>query len=146
MREAQAERAFKVLSSAQRSGVVAGGGAALFHCIPAVQAAADKQTEHEDIAQGMRLLARALAAPLRQIIVNAGVAAPSVIMQQVHDAGPGATFDALTGQVGDAHASGVLDVTDIVAKVLQIAASGATMALSTDTIIYHRKPQESMTP
>ena len=146
MLEAQAERAFKVLSAAQHDGVVAGGGAALFHCIPALHAAADKMTEHEDIAQGIRLLANALAAPLRQIIVNAGVSAPAVVMQQVRDGGPTTTFDALTGQVVDAYTGGVLDVTDIVVKVLQIAASGANMALSTDTIVYHRKPQESMTP
>ncbi len=146
MREAQAERAFKVLSSAQRDGVVAGGGAALFHCIPALHAAADKLGEHEDVVHGIRLLATALAAPLRQIIVNAGVAAPALVMQQVSDGGPTFTFDALKHHVGDAYTSGVLDVADIVVKVLQIAASGATMALSTDTIVYHRKPQEMMTP
>ncbi|MFN8495764.1 MAG: TCP-1/cpn60 chaperonin family protein [Caldilineaceae bacterium] len=145
MLEAQAERAFKVLSSAQRDGVVAGGGAALFHCIPALNAAAD-QTTDEDIKQGIRLLANALATPLRQIAINAGVPAPAVVLQQVRDGGPSMTFDALSGRVVDAHEAGVLDVTDIVTKVLQIAASGATMALSTDTIVYHRKPQESMTP
>ena len=145
MLEAQAERAFKVLSSAQRDGVVAGGGAALFHCIPALNAAAD-QTADDDIAQGIRLLANALATPLRQIAINAGVPAPAVILQQVRDGGTNVTFDALSGRVMDAYEAGVLDVTDIVTKVLQIAASGATMALSTDTIIYHRKPQESMTP
>jgi len=146
MRQAQAERALKVLSSAQRGGVVAGGGAALFHCIPALCQAADQMSGQEEIAHGIRLLARALAAPLRQIIRNAGVDASELMMQRVRDAGPQATFDVFSGSVVDAYTAGVLDVTDIVTKVLQIAASGATMALSTDTIVYHRKPQESMTP
>ncbi|MDQ3248351.1 MAG: hypothetical protein M3Q45_03995 [Chloroflexota bacterium] len=146
MRQTQAERALKVLSAAQRGGVVAGGGAALFHCIPALCQAADAMTDQEEVAHGIRLLARALVAPLRQILVNAGVDAPALMMQRVRNAGPGATFDVFSGQVVDAHTAGVLDVAEIVTKVLQIAASGATMALSTDTIIYHRKPQESMTP
>lgn len=146
MRQAQAERALKVLSSAQRGGVVAGGGAALFHCIPALCQAADQMNGQEEVAHGIRLLARALAAPLRQIIRNAGVDASELMMQRVRDAGPQATFDVFSGSVVDAYTAGVLDVTDIVTKVLQIAASGATMALSTDTIVYHRKPQESMTP
>ncbi|MEZ4863731.1 MAG: TCP-1/cpn60 chaperonin family protein [Caldilineaceae bacterium] len=146
VREAQAERSFKVLSAAQQGGVVAGGGAALFHCIPALQAAAATETD-EHVAQGIRLLAEALAAPLEQIIVNSGRAsAPKVIMQQIRDQGPTATYDALCGKVVDAFASGVLDVANVLAPMLQIAASGAMMALSTDAVVYHRKPKESLQP
>jgi chaperonin GroEL len=49
-------------------------------------------------------------------------------------------------QVVDAFTSGVLDVTDVIAQMLHIAASGAMMALSTDVIVYHRKPKESLQP
>jgi chaperonin GroEL len=145
IREAQAERSLKVLSAAQRGGVVAGGGAALYHCIPALHAAANQETD-EHLAQGLRLLAMALEAPLQQIIVNAGQGAPRVFMQQIRDQGPTATFDAVHGCVVDAFATGILDVNDVVAQMLQIAASGAMMALSTDVIVYHRKPKESLQP
>lgn len=145
VREAQAERAFKVLSAAQRGGVVAGGGAALYHCIPALQAAASQESD-EHVAQGMRLLAIALAAPLEQIIINSGEPAPKVFMQKICEAGPTATYDAVQHQVVDAFATGVLDVADVVAQMLHIAASGAMMALSTDAIVYHRKPKESLQP
>lgn len=145
VREAQATRAFKVLSSAQRGGVVPGGGAALYHCIPTLLAAADAERD-DNVAQGMRILARAIAAPLEQIIMNAGVDAPKVYMQQVQDGGPTMTYDATQDQVVDAFQSGVLDVTDVVAQMLQIAASGAMMALSTDAIVYHRKPKQSLKP
>ncbi len=145
VREAQATRSFKVLSAAQRGGVVAGGGAGLFHCIPAVLAAADAESD-EGVAQGMRLLAKALAAPLEQIITNSGLGVPRVFMQQIRDGGPNTTFDVFAGKVVDAYTSGVLDVNDVVAKVLHIAASGAMMALSTDAIVYHRKPQQSLQP
>jgi len=145
VREAQAERSLKVLSTAQRGGVVAGGGAALFHCIPALQAAADQEAD-EHIAQGMRLLAVALAAPLEQIIINSGQSAPRVFMQRIRDQGVASTYDATRGSVVDAFTTGVLDVNDIVAQVVHIAASGAMMALSTDAIVYHRKPKESLQP
>jgi len=145
VREAQAERSLKVLSAAQRGGVVAGGGAALFHCIPALQAAADNETD-EHIAQGLRLLAKALEAPLEQIIINSGERAPKVFMQKIREAGPTATYDAIRCCVVDAFATGVLDVNDVVAQMVHIAASGSMMALSTDAIIYHRKPKESLQP
>lgn len=145
VREAQAERSLKVLSAAQRGGVVAGGGAALFHCIPALQAAADQEAD-DNIAQGMRLLAVALAAPLEQIILNSGQSAPRVFMQRIRDQGVASTYDATRGTVVDAFTTGVLDVNDIVAQVVHIAASGAMMALSTDAIVYHRKPKESLQP
>ncbi len=145
VRETQATRAFKVLSSAQRGGVVPGGGAALYHCIPAVMAAADAEQD-DNIAAGMRVLATAIAAPLEQILVNAGVSAPKVQMQQIRDQGPCSTYDVYADKVVDAFTSGVLDVADVVGQLLHIAASGAMMALSTDAIVYHRKPQQSLQP
>lgn len=145
LREVQSERSFKVLSAALHSGVAPGGGAAYFHCIPALEIAAAQEPDLE-VAQGIKLLARALKTPLRQIITNAGMSSPEWIIQQVADAGVNATFDAVNQRVIDAYEAGVLDATDVLIKVLRIAASGATMALSTDTIVYHKKPKESMTP
>lgn len=145
VREAQAARSFKVLSAAQRGGVVPGGGAALYHCIPTLLAAADAEQD-DNIAQGMRVLAAAIAAPLEQIITNSGANAPKVYMQRIRDAGPHTTYDATTGAVVDATQSGILDVTDVVTQMLHIAASGAMMALSTDAIVYHRNPQQSLKP
>jgi chaperonin GroEL len=145
LRQVQSERSFKVLSAALRKGVVSGGGAALLHCVPALLAAA--QQEHDsDVAEGMRVLARALSQPLRQIVINAGVDAPEVAVNQVRETGPGYTYDAVHQRVVNALDAGILDAVDVVAKVLHISASGAMMALSTDAIIYHKKPQESMQP
>ncbi len=145
VREAQAERSFKVLSSAQRGGVVAGGGAALFHTIPALRAAAAQETD-EHLAAGLRVLAAALEAPIKQIVINSGRGVPGVAMQQVRDGGISTTFDAMSGKVVDAFQTGILDVTDVIAQMVHIAASGAMMALSTDAIVYHRKPKESLQP
>jgi len=60
--------------------------------------------------------------------------------------GAPATYDVASATIVDAQRSGLLDATDVVAAVLQAAVSGAIMALSTDAIVYHRKPQQSFTP
>ena len=138
-RRTRAERALKVLSAAQRGGVVAGGGAALTHSLPALQSLGLEG----DARLGVQILARALPVPLRQILRNAHADKPEWIMQQVIEAGPPATFDVLSRQIVDAHQTGILDATHVLKAVFQIAVSGALMALKTDTIVYHRKPKES---
>lgn len=145
LRRAQAERAWKVLSAVQRGGVVAGGGAALLHCQSAVLDAAAQESE-TDCALGMRVLAQALTAPQRQILINGGVAAPAVYLRQLAELGAPASYDVTTAAVVDAQQHGLLDATDVLIAVLQAAVSGGAMMLSTDTIVYHRKPQQSLTP
>ena len=137
-----AERALKVLSTAQLTGVVAGGGAALLHA----RAALKTIQFNNDAQYGVKLIHDALAAPLRQILVNAHVDAPGVIIDRVQEAGPGVTYDVLQERVGNALECGVLDVAGVVETVLRMAVSTALMALSTDTIVYHKKPQLSMEP
>ena len=70
----------------QRGGVVAGGGATLLHCKAAVLAAAAQEPD-EELALGMRVLAGALTAPQRQILVNAAIDTPAVILHQISEAG-----------------------------------------------------------
>jgi chaperonin GroEL len=147
LRKNQAERTFKVLSAVQRSGLVAGAGAAYVHSIAAVKAAAAAGQElDEDVQLGMRVLADALAAPMRQLLRNAGVEPPAVIIQRVVDAGPRATYGWEQQAVVDAHAAGVVDAAGVLVTVLQAATSGAIMALSTDAIVYHKKPVQSLEP
>lgn len=137
-----AERAFKVLSTAQLTGVVPGGGAALLHARAAL-----KEVKFDgDARYGVQLIHDALAAPLRQILVNAHVPAPGVIISRVQEAGPGAVYDVLEERVGNAMECGVLDVAGVVEIVLRTAVSTALMALSTDTIVYHKKPQQALEP
>jgi chaperonin GroEL len=137
-----AERALKVLSAAQHGGVAPGGGAAFLHCIPAL---ADVEAE-EDAAFGVEIVRRALAEPIRVILENAHVPSSSVIMDQVEQAGPSATYDVLDKRVVDAYEAGILDVADVLSTVLRTASSGALMALTTDTIVYHKNPEQAFTP
>jgi chaperonin GroEL len=146
LRKTQAERTFKVLSAVQRSGLVAGAGAAYVHCQAAVRQAAAEQELDDDVRLGMRVLADALAAPMRQLLHNAHVEPPAVIIQRVADAGVQATYGWEQQQVVDAHAAGVVDAADVLVTVLQSATSGAVMALSTDAVVYHKKPVQSFEP
>lgn len=145
LRQVQSERAFKVLSEALRGGVVAGGGAAFLHASSSLITAAAAEPD-EDVAEGMRVLARSLSQPLRQIVINSGHTAPEVVVNQVREGDIKTTYNALNHQVVCAYEQGILDATDVLAKVLHIASSGAMMALSTDAIVYHKKPKEEMTP
>lgn len=140
---AKAERALKVLSAAQRSGVVPGGGSALVHAIRALD---NLPAADADVAMGIQVMRLALAAPLRQIAANAAAESPAGVAQRVAAAGSPFAFDAFTGQIVDAHAGGILDAADVIINVLQSAASGALMALTTDAIVYHRKPKQSLEP
>ena len=85
-------------------------------------------------------------AAMRQLLHNAGVRPPAAIIERVAEAGPRATYDWESGAVVDAHTAGVVDAAGVVATVLQTAASGALMALSTDAIVYHKNPAQSMEP
>lgn len=142
----QSQRAFNVLSSAQRNGIVPGGGAGLLFCAKAVEQSVTANGASEEILLGVKLVADVLAAPVRQIVKNAGLEEPSVIVDRILTAGPPNTYDALQNRVGNAFEFGVLDVVDVLATTLSTAASGAMMALSTDAIVYHKKPEQSLKP
>jgi chaperonin GroEL len=142
VRAQNAERTLKVLSAAQHTGMVPGGGAAYLHCIEAL-----KQVEaSEEILFGVQVVQRALEAPLRQILDNSHLPSSSVVIDQIRQAGPTATYDVVNSRVVDAFEAGVLDVAGVLTTVLQTAASAALMALTTDTIVYHKNPQQAMNP
>lgn len=137
-----AKRALHVLTAAQRSGVVAGGGAALVHALPALHGL----PLDGDRALGAALLAECLDAPLRQIAHNAGVDSPAVITQRVAETGPPAAFDAFSHTIVNGPAQGVVDAAEVVIGILLNAVSCALMVLTTDTIVYHRAPEQSLHP
>ncbi len=137
-----ATRALRVLTAAQRTGVVAGAGAALVHALPAVQALEIAG----DARMGVQVVAESLAAPLKQIAHNAGVEHPATVVQRVAEAGPPCTYDAYTNSIVDGRRAGVLDAAEVSAAVLVNAASCALMALTTGTIVYHRAPKQSLEP
>lgn len=141
-RKAIAERAVTGIRHALLGGVVPGGGSALIHAQAAVMGL---PVEHDDDAMAYKILARALEEPMRAIARNAGYV-PDVIVEKVKAAPDGCGFDAITGRIVEMRQTGILDALIVLEKALQIAVSGAAMALTTDVIVHHRKPVESLEP
>lgn len=138
----KAEKALKALSLAAREGTVPGGGVAYLNCVKGVKSLKASGDE----ATGLRLFARALEAPFRRIVRNAGVESPAVVLYEAQRRGPGFGYDALRGQFTEMRAAGILDAMPVCQRVVEVASSGAMMALTIAAIVLRRKPEQSMEP
>lgn len=137
------EAAVTTARTALREGVVAGGGAALVGCIPALERL--KAELSGDEAYGVEVLIRALSAPMRAIARNAGHD-PRSLAPQARELGEGWTFDVLTGEWVSAWESGIVDPLSVMLTVLETSVSAATMALTTDVLIRHKKAELAKAP
>ncbi len=141
-RKQTANRAVAGLRNALRSGVVPGGGAAL---LDAQVVCAGLAAANEDEATALKILARALEEPMRAIVKNAG-ASPDIVVEKVRSAPRGTGFDALSGCLVDMRERGIVDSALVLEKALEVAVSGAAMALTTHVIVHRRQPTESVEP
>jgi chaperonin GroEL len=130
-KKARVEDALHATRAAVEEGVVPGGGTALIRALKGLK---DLEGANEDQTVGIRLLARAIEEPLRQIVENAGEDA-AVVLNQVK-AGKGAYgYNAATGQYGDMLEAGILDPTKVTRLALQNASSVAGLLLTTEVMI-----------
>jgi len=130
-KKARVEDALHATRAAVEEGVVPGGGVALIR----VQKALDKlEGKNEDQTVGIRILARSIEEPLRQIVENAGEDA-AVVLNAVK-AGKGAYgYNAATGEYGDMLEEGILDPTKVTRLALQNAASVSGLLLTTAVML-----------
>ncbi len=130
-KKARVEDALHATRAAVEEGVVPGGGVAL---IRATKSLEKLEGANEDQTVGIRILARAIEEPLRQIVENAGEDA-AVILNQVK-AGKGSYgYNAATGEYGDMLEFGILDPAKVTRLALQNAASVAGLLLTTEVMI-----------
>jgi chaperonin GroEL len=129
-----AERTATAMRAAMREGILAGGGAALLACRPALQ---QRLEESADLDERMayRILLRAVEAPFRTLVENAGFE-PSVLLGEINRAGAGYGFDAVARRVVDMAEAGVLDAAVVQKAAVRSGVSGAALALTTDVIIH----------
>jgi len=130
-KKARVEDALHSTRAAVEEGVVPGGGVALVRIIDATLATKGKNAD-QDV--GIRILARALEDPLRQIVANAGEEA-SVIFNQVREGKGNYGYNAQTGDFGDMIEMGILDPTKVARFALQNAASVAGLLLTTEAMV-----------
>jgi chaperonin GroEL len=130
-RKIRVEDALHATRAAVEEGIVPGGGVALVRC---QRVLADVKEANPDIQAGVHIVERALAEPLRQIVLNAAEEA-SVVLEQV-SAGEGSYgFNANSREYGDLIEMGVIDPAKVTRLALQNAASIASLLLTTDCLI-----------
>ncbi|MGY6152779.1 chaperonin GroEL [Paraburkholderia graminis] len=124
--------------AAVEEGIVPGGGVALLRARAAI---ADLKGANADQDAGIRIVLRALEAPLRVIASNAGDE-PSVVIAKVLEGKGNFGYDAATGQYGDLVEAGVVDPTKVTRTALQNAASVAGLILTTDATVAEAPKEE----
>ncbi|MGA1207539.1 MAG: chaperonin GroEL, partial [Litorivicinaceae bacterium] len=141
-KKARVEDALHSTRAAVEEGVVAGGGVTL---IRALQAIADLQGDNEEQNVGITIAKRAMEAPLRQIVANAG-GEGSVVVDKVKQGAGSYGFNAATGEYGDMIEMGILDPAKVTRSALQAAASVAGMMITTECMITEVKEDKPAAP
>ena len=127
------EDALNATRAAVEEGIVAGGGTIFVNIIPAVEALLDSVDGDEKT--GVRIIAKALEAPIRQIAANAGLDG-SVILEKVRNSGKlGYGFDAYKEEYCDMVAAGIIDPAKVTRSALENAASVSAMVLTTESLV-----------
>ena len=124
--------ALNATRAAVEEGIVPGGGVALLRAKLAV---AKLSSENTEIQAGIRIVLKALEAPLRQIVENAGVEGSIVVNKISESKSQTYGFDAQTEQYVDTIATGIVDPAKVVRVALQNAASVAGLLIMTETMI-----------
>ena len=122
------EDALNATRAAVEEGYLPGGGVSY---IRAAEALKDLKGDNEDEATGIRIVARAIEEPLRQIAENAGVDG-SVIVQKIREGEGDFGYNARTGEYVAMYEAGVIDPTKVARVALENAASVAGMFLTTE--------------
>ncbi|QDI04859.1 chaperonin GroEL [Xanthomonas cerealis] len=130
-KKARVEDALHATRAAVEEGVVPGGGVALVRALTAI---GDLKGANEDQTHGIQIALRAMEAPLREIVTNAGEE-PSVILNRVKEGTGNFGYNAANGEFGDMVAFGILDPTKVTRSALQNAASIAGLMITTEAMV-----------
>jgi chaperonin GroEL len=130
-KKARVEDALHATRAAVEEGVVPGGGVALVRALKAIEKLIGA---NEDQTTGIKILARSIEEPLRQIVANAGEDA-AVVLNRVKEGKGTFGYNAATGEYGDMVEMGILDPTKVTRLALLNAASVAGLLLTTEVMI-----------
>ena len=136
------EDALSATRAAVEEGIVPGGGVAY---IRATEALAGLTGENADQTTGIRIVARAIEEPLRQIAANAGVEG-SVVINKIREGKGDFGYNARTDEYVNMFEAGVIDPTKVARVALENAASVAGMFLTTECAIVDIPQPESAAP
>ena len=140
-KKARVEDALHATRAAVKEGIVAGGGVALIRAIDAI----DTKGMETDVAIGAGILKKALEAPARLIINNAGLE-ESVVVNKIKESKGSNGFDARHEEYVDMLKAGILDPTLVTRTAVQNAASIAGLLLTTEATVSDKPEPPSAAP
>ena len=130
------EDALNATRAAVEEGIVPGGGVVLLNVLPALEGI---RTQFDEERMALKMLARALEEPLRQLAENAGEDGPVVVeqvrMAQRQNNNSHYGYDVMTGAYVDLIAAGIIDPAKVTRSALENAASVAGMILTTEALV-----------
>ncbi|NBR11984.1 MAG: molecular chaperone GroEL, partial [Alphaproteobacteria bacterium] len=124
--------ALNATRAAVEEGIVPGGGTALLRAKAAVQALKSK---NDDVQAGINIVLKALEAPIRQIVENAGVEGSIVVNKILENKSQTYGFNAQSEQYVDMLEAGIVDPAKVVRTALQDASSVAGLLITTEAMI-----------
>ncbi len=131
------EDALEATKAAVDEGILPGGGVALLNASKVL----DKLPLEGDEKVGVRILARALEAPLRQLALNAGFEG-AIVVGKVREQKAGVGFDVVKEEYRNMFEAGIIDPTKVTRSALQNAVSIAGMLLTTDALVGEIKEKD----
>ena len=137
------EDALAATRAAVEEGIVPGGGTAYINAISSLDEMIENATGDEKT--GMKVIQKALEAPVTQICANAGIEG-AVVIDKIKSSEKGVGFNALTETYGDMIKQGIVDPAKVTRSALQNAASVAAMILTTESVVANQPEPEAAAP
>ncbi|MFC2737706.1 MAG: chaperonin GroEL [Leptotrichia wadei] len=135
-RKLRIEDALNATKAAVEEGIVPGGGTILIQIAKAIE---DFKLEGEE-GLGVEIVKRALSAPLRQIVINAGIDA-GVVIEKVKNSENGIGFDAAKEEYVDMVKAGIIDPAKVTRSAIQNAVSVSSVLLTTEVAVGNEKEE-----
>ncbi len=135
--------ALNATRAAVEEGIVPGGGVALLRAKAAVL---KLKSDNADVQAGINIIAKALEAPIRQIVENSGVEGSIVVGKINENKSQTFGFNAQTEEYVDMLAAGIVDPAKVVRTALQDAASVAGLLVTTEAMIADKPKKDSGMP
>ncbi|KPJ50552.1 molecular chaperone GroEL [candidate division TA06 bacterium DG_26] len=140
-RKALVEDALHATRAAVEEGIIPGGGVGYIRCVPALE----KLKVSGDEQIGVNIVKRALEAPIRQLVENAGLEG-SVVVDRVKKEPTDVGYNLLTEKYEDLIDAGIVDPTKVARIALQNAASVASLLITTEAVVTEKPEKEKPAP
>ncbi len=142
-RKDRVDDALNATKAAVEEGILPGGGTALLYATKALK---DLEGDNEDETAGIAIVRKAIQAPIRQIVENAGVEASIVVGKLLEQKSSTFGFDAQSEEYVDLIQAGIVDPAKVVRTALQDASSVAALLITTEAMVADRPQKDSGAP